>query len=247
MVIATMVGAFLLREKAPLDAPARENFNVIHAATLTLFGLLVGFTLSMFVSRYDNRKHDEQEEASAISTAYLRADLLDGEVSASIKATLLAYLDLRIRDYGASDEAGLRAVAHETVTLQDQLWRAVSPIGQKRSDPVMALVIASVNEVLNTQGYTQAAWRNRIPAGVWALLLIIALLSSVMQGYMSRGALKRNLSLLILPLSASLSISLIADIDSPRGGFIRVVPQNLTALAASIASDGANHNTVVAP
>ncbi|VVE90533.1 hypothetical protein [Pandoraea bronchicola] len=233
--VVTTLGALVLREKIPLDAHARNNFNVIHAATLTLFGLLVGFTLSMSVSRYDSRKHDEQEEASAISTAYLRADLLGESAGVSIKSILLTYLDLRIRDYATTDEGETKAIVRETERLQDRLWREVSSIGLTRSDPVMATVIGSVNEVLNAQGYTQAAWRNRIPAGVWALLLIIALLSSVMQGYIIRGPLKRNFSLLILPFSVSLSIALIADIDSPRGGLIRVVPQNLTGLAASIA------------
>lgn len=38
---------------------------------------------------------------------------------------------------------------------------------------------------------------------------------------------------LILPLVISFSFMLIADIDSPRGGIIRVKPQNLHSLKAA--------------
>ncbi|MGF6902279.1 hypothetical protein [Paraburkholderia phytofirmans] len=44
------------------------------------------------------------------------------------------------------------------------------------------------------------------------------------------------LLLLIVPLLVSLSFMLVADIDSPRGGVIRVKPLNLHALADSIRS-----------
>jgi len=85
---------------------------------------------------------------------------------------------------------------------------------------------------LNSQGYTQAAWWNRIPIAAWILMLLIAALSNVLLGYGMHG--KFTVLSVILPLAVSISFFLTADIDSPRGGVIRILPQNLYALADSL-------------
>jgi hypothetical protein len=85
---------------------------------------------------------------------------------------------------------------------------------------------------LNSQGYTQAAWWNRIPRAAWVLMFAIAIVSHVLLGY---GAHSRSSFLsIILPLLIAIAFLLIADIDSPRGGIIRVQPQNIEALANSL-------------
>jgi hypothetical protein len=92
-----------------------------------------------------------------------------------------------------------------------------------------------MNDVLNSQGYTQAAWWNRIPVSAWGLLGIIAICGNLLVGYGARASDNRASLLLILPLMLSVSFFLIADIDSPRAGLIRVNPQNLISLSDSIA------------
>ena len=89
-----------------------------------------------------------------------------------------------------------------------------------------------MNDVLNSQGYTQAAWWNRVPIEAWALLVIISIFCNLMTGYGAQG--RSPFLLLILPVILSISLFLIADIDSPRGGLIRVRPQNLESLAESL-------------
>ena len=89
-----------------------------------------------------------------------------------------------------------------------------------------------MNDVLNSQGYTQAAIWNRIPAAAWALMGLIAISCNLLHGYSERR--KGALLLLILPVIVSISFLLIADIDSPRKGIIRVLPQNLIALSHSM-------------
>jgi hypothetical protein len=89
-----------------------------------------------------------------------------------------------------------------------------------------------MNDVLNSEGYTQAAWWNRIPGEAWGLMAAIAFLCNLLIGYNahSRAAFLN----LVLPFVVSISFFLIADIDSPRLGIIRVVPQNLERLAQSL-------------
>ncbi len=101
-------------------------------------------------------------------------------------------------------------------------------------NPVMALVVGGMNDVINAQGYTQAAWINRIPVAAWLLMIVIAIFTNLMQGYGAHAQVGRRVLLLVLPITVTLSLTLIADIDSPRGGLIRVAPLNLMSLARSI-------------
>ena len=98
----------------------------------------------------------------------------------------------------------------------------------------MALAVAGMNDVLNSQGYTQAAWLNRIPVGAWSLMAAIAVCSTILVGVGARDGKAGRGFIVVLPLVLSIAFFLIADIDSPRRGLIRVVPQNLQSLAESL-------------
>jgi hypothetical protein len=98
----------------------------------------------------------------------------------------------------------------------------------------MALALAGMNDVLNSQGYTQAAWWNRIPMAAWTLMSAMAICSTMLIGIGARTVKARSGILLILPLVVSIAFFLVADLDSPRRGVIRVVPQNLLSLSQSL-------------
>jgi hypothetical protein len=210
----------------------RSDYSVIVGATLTLLGLLIGFTFSMATTRFDQRKTLEEEEANAIGTEYLRLDFLPAQDSARLQAQLRQYTGLRIRFYTTRDQTELQSVYAETSKLQSQLWSAVASAAKLQPSPLSALASSGMNDVLNAQGYTQAAWWNRIPSAAWILMLLIAALSNVLLGYGMHG--KLTVLAVVLPLAVSISFFLIADIDSPRRGVIRVRPQNLYALADSL-------------
>jgi hypothetical protein len=232
--LAAALGATVLHRHMPLAAEARENYKIVQGATLTLLALLIGFTLSMAVSRYDQRKNLEEEEANAIGTEYLRADLIGGEGAARTKALLARYVEARIEFYKTRNAEELDQINRHTSDLQAQLWAQVRDAAKAQPNPITALVVGGMNDVINSQGYTQAAWINRIPISAWALMIIIAAISNLMQGYGAQGKNGRRVLLLVLPITVTLSLTLIADIDSPRGGFIRVAPLNLISLAQSL-------------
>ena len=91
-----------------------------------------------------------------------------------------------------------------------------------------------MNDVLNSQGYTQAAWWNRIPPSAWTLMFMIGICCNLLIGYCIRRTGMEFIVFLVLTLVVSISFFLIADIDSPRGGIIRVEPQNLMSLSQSL-------------
>jgi hypothetical protein len=211
-----------------------EGFSVVLGATLTLLGLIIGFTFSMATGRYDQRKNYEEEEANAIGTEYVRTDLLPAASAANIRSLLSKYLDQRILYYRTRDARQLAQINVTTAHLQNELWSTVQAPASAQPNPVIALAVSGMNDVLNSQGYTQAAWWNRIPIEGWALMAFIAVCANVLLGYGSRRAQTKRTLLLVLPLMLSVSFFLIADIDSPRRGLIRVRPQNLMSLSHSL-------------
>jgi formate-dependent nitrite reductase membrane component NrfD len=212
----------------------REEFGIIQGATLTLLGLIVGFTFSMALSRYEQRKNYEEEEANAIGTEYLRADLLPAGDAASVRTLLRAYVDQRMLFYTTRDSRQLEQVNAATAALQAEMWSAVKAPALAQPTPLSALAVAGMNDVINTQGYTQAAWSNRIPLSAWLLVVSIAMCATLLVGIGTKRSEKVPRVLLILPLVISMALFLIADIDSPRRGIIRVVPENLESLAGSL-------------
>lgn len=232
--LSVRIGMFFRRRKPKLEEDMNGDFGVILGATLTLLALIIGFSFSMAVSRYDQRKNYEEEEANAIGTEYVRADLLPAADAEKVRALLRSYLDQRILFYETRNAQQIRQVNARTAKLQAELWSAILPSVAAQPTPPIALVVSGMNDVLNSQGYTQAAWWNRIPRAAWALMAAIAICCNVLFGYGARTVQAKGILLLVLPLVLSIGFFLIADIDSPRGGVIRVSPQNLVSLAESL-------------
>ena len=138
--------------------------------------------------------------------------------------------------YSKQDKERIQAIRQKTDELQDTLWKEVLPIARAQATPTTALVISGMNDVLNSQGYVQAAWWNRIPIAAWSLMTAIAICANLLVGFGARN-FKKNVGLfMIFPFVTSISFFLIADIDSPRGGVIRIEPRNLITLQNNLAT-----------
>jgi hypothetical protein len=230
--IVSQIGAYF-RERSLDKGMDEEHFSLILGATLTLLGLMIGFTFAMAVSRYDQRKGYEEQEANAIGTEYVRLDALSAANAAELRVLLRDYLDQRLLYYSGRDSE-LRQARAKTSQLQSELWSKVAASVTPQPSAVSALVLSGMNDVLNSEGYTEAAWRNRVPLAAWILLISIAAYCNFLLGYRAHG--KTSMLLLVLPIALALAFFLIADIDSPRNGVIRVYPQNLESLADSLRS-----------
>ena len=225
------LGDYLLRKKRPIKKDEQEDFDTALAATLTLLGLIIGFSFSMAVNRCDQRKTYEEAEANAIGTEYLRADLLGDDDAAKVRELLGTYIRQRISFY-LGNEGSIGYANANLCKLQDELWSVVANATKTQQTAAITLVASGMNDVINSQGYTQAAWLNRIPGAAWALMGLIAIFANFLMGYRERSA--GMLALLVLPIIVSIAFFLIADIDSPHGGVIRVMPQNLIAASQAM-------------
>ncbi len=234
LMLATWVGASFFGRRKALDEDTRADFHRVSGATLTLLGLIIGFSFAMAVSRYDLRKSYEETEANAIGTEFVRADLLPVADAQRVRVLLTGYIDLRIRDYGTREGAELQRLKERTEGVQGQLWTAVRMPATAQATPTMALVVSGMNDVLNSQGYAQAAGWNRLPREVWWLMAAIAVAGCGLVGHGVRSFKAEVHFVWILPAVISIAFFLIADIDSPRSGLIRVSPMNLLDVAQSM-------------
>ncbi len=230
--VAGRVGVIVKKKLGPLDDQDHKDLDVVTGASLGLLALLIGFTFSMALGHYDLRKKYEEEEANAIGTEYVRADLV-GIQAGALRESLKKYLDQRLLFYEDRNESDLKKLYAETAHMQNELWSSVHA-GRLNAQPPAAAVLAlsGMNDVLNSEGYTQAAWWNRIPIAAWILMGLIATACSLLMGYSSYRPTR--IVLFVMPLIIAISFFLIADIDSPRGGLIRVHPRNLVRLAHSL-------------
>jgi hypothetical protein len=208
------------RQLAPKD---RAEFDLVRTAMLTLLGLLVGFAISMAVARYDQRKVLEEAEANAIGTEYLRLDLLPPESAAAARALLRTYANERIAFYSGPDQTP--ASDAETARTQAALWESILPEAKAHPTQITALVVSGMNDVINSQGYALAGWRDRLPIEVWVLLFLVATTCNFLVGF---GAERLSpATQAILPMTAALAFVLIADVEGPRNGLVQVQPINL--------------------
>jgi hypothetical protein len=229
--VSAQIGVFCHKKLRRLDDEDRSDLGTVLAATLTLLGLIIGFSFSMAISRYDQRKNYEEEEANAIGTEQVRTDLLPEAAAKQVRELLKKYLYQRLLFYETRDAGQLQEINSTTTRLQTEMWSTVQAAAKENPSPVVALAVSGMNDVLNSQGYTQAAWWNRLPLAAWGLMITIAIFCNLLIGYSAHR--QGVLLFMVLPVVLSISFLLIADIDSPRGGLIRVLPRNLEVLLQS--------------
>ncbi len=184
--------------------------------------------------RHEKSRESHLAASAAIGTEYARLGLLDEATTTHARAALDDYLTQRIQFHEFHDGAQLARIESKKAVLQSERWRTVEAPAKERRDAVLSLTASGMNDVLNSEGYTQAAWWHRIPTPARFLMMLIAFISQLLVGF-GGSRLKAEPELLfILPVSVSISFMLIADIDGPRGGVIRVLPYNLIAVQASL-------------
>jgi len=238
LIIATqigfMIGARSHRRTGEDGGPAATT---IQAAVLGLLALLLGFSFSMAMSRYDIRKRLVVEEANDIGTTYLRAKMLPGTESAEACSLLRRYVDNRLKyyDYGVDYEAIRRSLS-ETDRLQKQLWSQAMAAVRADPNPVpTGLFVQSLNNVIDGHAKRIEAFENQVPEAIFLGIYIVAILSMALTGRVCGLSDNRNLMPTITAaLLISLVVFMINDLDRPRQGTIKVSQQSMINLRESM-------------
>ena len=202
-------------------------------ATLGLLAFILAFTFGLAASRFDNRRQVVLDEANAIGTTYLRAGILP-ERGEEIRGLLRKYVSVRLDAVRSSNIAeGIR----RSEDIQQKVWTEAETVGNKNPNSiVVGLFVQSLNEMIDLHAKRlQAGVRNRIPGAIWLGLFAVASLSLATMGYHAGlSGTRRSLAILAVAVTFSVVIELIADLDRPFEGVLRVSQQALLDVQRSM-------------
>ena len=241
LFLATEIG-FLLggRVQKGVHEHARSEITTIQAAALGLLALLLGFSLSMSISRFDARRQLVLEEANAIGTTLLRAQFLPEPQRAEVFDRLRRYVDVQLESYQANiDQVMLHQLSNEMDKLQSELWSSAVAAGEKDSRATIGLFLQSLNEMINLHSKRMTALQNHVPESIFILLDLIAILSMMLVGYGCGIGARRNLLLtMTVGFVIASVILLVVDLDRPQRGMLRVSQQSMLELQRSLKKSG---------
>jgi hypothetical protein len=218
---------------------SKNHVNTLQASLLGVLALLLGFTFSLALQRYDNRSIAVVDEANAIGTALLRAQLLPDAVRADAQGALKDYLDLRVRASAihlADEDERLRLVAAATRQLEI-LWSLARVAAETDGNPVRSgLFIQALNEVIDSYGRRDAALKRHVPELVLFLLYGTFLMTGSIVGFAAGiGGHRTSFATYIMVTLIVLLVFIIIDLDRPRRGLIQVSQDSLIELQATVA------------
>ena len=238
MAIAVAAG-MALRTASDRRDPAREASagdgleGVIVSAVLGLLALMIGFTFSIVLSRFEVRRDLVLQEANAIGTVYLRAQLLEEPHRARVSQLLVAYTDNRITLAKAMPGSAPTLLAQNDRLITD-LWSATAAAVDTIKNPGVAnAFVVSMNSLIDLDTARKVARSVHLPAEVFVVLLCLLIVASGMLGYLSVGR-RGKVALSLMILVVVLSVVLILDVDRPTSGGIQEDQTPMELLRASL-------------
>ncbi|MDC9823962.1 hypothetical protein PRN20_09460 [Devosia sp. ZB163] len=238
MSLAAVVGFWarrsFMKDQGDPDTSGQEAYIV--SAVLGLLALLMGFTLSLSLDRFETRRALVLEEANAIGTAYLRTQLLREPHRGRLTDLLVSYIDNRLAfaKTDSADERRERLAADDQLTVD--LWAATAAaFDEIRSTAFSTGYLDSINAVLDLDTSRRTAGAARVPAEVFGMLALFTLVASGLLGFVLTGP-RRRITATFLLLLMALALSLMLDIDRPSAGLVVEWQEPLEALRASISA-----------
>jgi hypothetical protein len=193
----------------------------IDGAVFALFGLLLAFTFSGAISRYDNHRTLITEEANTIFTAYLRLDLLPPAQQPVVRQLFRDYVTSRLNRY-TSPVA--EPVSPDTIRLQREIWSqsfaaAAAPGAQPDAT---RLLLPALNNMIDITVTRQNAFNLHPPTVVFLLLFVLSCACALLAGFSIPAGSRNWFHTIAFAAIISITIYAILDIEYPRRGLIRL-------------------------
>jgi hypothetical protein len=217
--------------------------GALMGAALAMLAFLLAFTFGMAGSIHNARKSVLLEEANAIGTAYLRAQILPESYSSKIKGLLQEYVDVRLK--GAQSIKSIdqmKQVITRSEELHNELWALSVSLAKENSGSIFAgLFVDSLNKVIDLHSKRiTAGIRNRIPMSIGITLYFVAILTMTLMGYQAGlTGIRTLVARFALILAFASVMLLITELDRPGKTIIKVSQQAMIDLQASM--DKARH------
>ena len=204
----------------------QANVGSLEAAVFALLGLLIAFTFSGALQRFDTRRVQVVEEANTVGTAWMRLDLLPAAAQPKVREAFKAYVDSRIETYRKlPDIAAARTELAHSRELQDELWTRAIAATRARDAGIQAqlLVVPALNEMFNYNTTRTAASQIHPPAIIYYMLVALAFAAALLAGYQTAGERGFDwIHKIAFAGIVALTVYVILDIEYPRLGFVRI-------------------------
>lgn len=201
---------------------------------LGLLAIILAFTFNLSASRFDGRRFVILEEANAIGTTYLRAQLLPEPNCSEVSRLLREYVDLRLKIVG---DGNITQGLAQSQLLHEKLWEQVKDAADKSSSPFMVgQFMQSLNQVIDLHAKRVfMGLYNRIPTSIWLALILLELVGMMTMGYQAGlAATQRSPVMVMLAMAFACILFLIVDLDRSQEGFLRVSQQAMIDLQKTI-------------
>jgi hypothetical protein len=198
-----------------------EPSATIENADFALFGLLLAFTFSGAITRFDEHRSLITEEINAIDTAYHRLDLLPPETQPPIRQLFRDYVTTRLNQYETSDHS----VSPESRRLQDEIWKesvTAASMSQPNPNSATLVLLPALNNVIDITNTRRNAFNMHPPNAVFLLLLFLSCLCAFIAGFVIKPGHHNWLHMVTFAALVSLTIGATLDIEYPYHGLIRL-------------------------
>jgi hypothetical protein len=227
MLICLKIGRRLgLRRLSKHPQGSMSGVIPLQGAVFALYGLLLAFTFSGAPERFDARRNLIVIEANAISTAWLRLDLLPAESQPALREQFRQYVDSRLEVYRKLPDIDAAAAAFSRgKKLQLEIWAAAvaaTPLPGSHPDAAK-LLLPALNEMIDVTTTRSMTAQLHPPLSIFALLFLLALVCSLLAGYGMAGDKERSwLHITAFVGITVLTVFVVLSIEYPRDSYIRV-------------------------
>ena len=230
---ASWLGTFLRRMIEPASEHDTTSAGYLLSAALALLGLLIAFTFSLALDRYDTRRAMVVTEGNTVSTAWLRATLIEGPEGDALRDAMRHYVDIRLM---LPDAASPRAIEAEAAQAQKLVWSRLHAALPHVDPPIGATLVNATTEMFDAAASRKYERIAQIPGRVLEVVGLYALMSAAIIGYVlgRRGDMRHATVSIVLYLLLSLALTLILDLDRPWSGDIRVSQQPMIDARAAM-------------
>jgi hypothetical protein len=206
-------GLRLRRQTAPQS-------SAIEGAVFALFGLLLAFTFSGAVARYDAHRELVIEERNDIETACLRLDLLPPQNQLPLRQLFRDYVGSRLQLYGGASGK----VSPATEQLQREIWQeSIASVAAPGANPDAAkLLLPALNAMFDITATRQNAFNMHPPAVIFLLLFILSGGAAFLAGYGMTAPMRSWLYTIAFAFTVTLTIYATLEIEYPSKGLIRL-------------------------
>jgi hypothetical protein len=214
------------------DAGNMAGLTTVEGAVFALIGLLLAFTISGALQRFDERRQLVVQEANAASTAHDRLALFEGDVARDLQAKLKDYVQARINLYGMPHDFSLWRHSElfsteqqdKIIDLKNKIWDAtVAACPQSGFRPACAQALPALASLFEVARLRLGASEKHPPQIVYIMLFGLGLGGSLLAGFgMAAAAARSWIHMLVFAATLTVTLYAVTDMEYPRLGLIRI-------------------------